>query len=135
MYRQYNPPLTVPNCSATIPATLDYLMSLILILDVSSIQGSVLRVALQSLGSPLWLDEGLVSDSTPTVAPTLPQFMHSLRAMLRQSYAVGIVTVPTHLMQVSNGKTICQVHGNYGRTISFRLGGGHDCATVSVCPK
>ena len=59
-------------------------------------QRKVLRVALQSLGSPLWLDEGGVVDSTHP----LPRFLHRLRALLRRAYAVAVVTVPTHLMQV-----------------------------------
>ena len=59
-------------------------------------QRNVLRIGLQSLGSPLWLDEGGVVDSTPS----LPQFLHRLRALLRRAYAVAVVTIPTHLMQV-----------------------------------
>ena len=49
-----------------------------------------------SLGSPLWLDEG---DTTPS----LPQFLHCLRALLRRSYSVAVVSVPAHLIQVSLG--------------------------------
>ena len=59
-------------------------------------QRKVLRVALQSLGSPLWLDEGGVVESTHS----LPRFLHRLRALLRRAYAVAMVTVPIHLMQV-----------------------------------
>ena len=65
-------------------------------MDGVFLQRNVLRIALQSLGSPLWLDEGGVVDSIPL----LPRFLHRLRALLRRAYAVAMVTVPTHLMQV-----------------------------------
>jgi elongator complex protein 4 len=65
-------------------------------------QRNVLRIALHSLGSPLWLDEGSSESPRslpPPPSPTLPQFLHSLRGLLRRAYAVALVTVPTHLMQ------------------------------------
>ncbi len=55
-------------------------------------QSGILRVGVQSMGSPLWLDEG---DD-----PSLPQFLHALRGLLRKAHAVAVLTVPTHLMQV-----------------------------------
>lgn len=67
-------------------------------------QRKVLRVALQSLGSPLWLDEGGAVDSTHS----LPRFLHRLRALLRRAYAVAVVTVPTHLMQVHLSNNVMQ---------------------------
>ena len=61
------------------------------------LQRNILRVGLSSLGSPLWLDRvGVASYSQ-----SLLQFLHSLRALLRRAYAIALVTVPTHLIQVS----------------------------------
>lgn len=66
-------------------------------------QRNVLRIALHSLGSPLWLEGGGGTDATPTShSPTLPQFLHSLRALLRRAYAVAMVTIPTYLMQLQD---------------------------------
>ncbi|XP_064400311.1 elongator complex protein 4-like [Halichondria panicea] len=61
--------------------------------EPSSNQSGILRVGVQSMGSPLWLDEG---DD-----PSLPQFLHALRGLLRKAHAVAVLTVPTHLMQDS----------------------------------
>ena len=36
----------------------------------------------------------------PETTPSLPQFLHALRAVMRQSHAVAVVSVPAHLMQV-----------------------------------
>lgn len=59
-------------------------------------QRNILRVGIQSLGSPLWLDEGGVSSNS---SHSLLQFLHCLRALLRRAYAVAMVTIPTHLMR------------------------------------
>ncbi len=67
---------------------------------------NILRIGLQSLGSPLWLDEGGVSDSSHS----LLQFLHCLRALLRRAYAVAMVTVPTHLMKVGLSHSLLLGH-------------------------
>ena len=76
----------------------------------SSLQRNILRIGLHSLGSPLWLDDRGFDTPTPspspshvpshTPSPTLPQFLHTLRGLLRRAYAVAVITIPTHLMQV-----------------------------------
>ena len=63
------------------------------------LQRTTLRIALHSLGSPLWLEEG-ARGSESGYPPTLPRFLHSLRGMLRQAYASALITMPTHLFQV-----------------------------------
>ena len=70
--------------------------SLVFMFTQSQSQSTILRVVLQSLGSPLWLDEGGVPETTSS----LPQFLHALRALMRRSHAVAVVSVPAHLMQV-----------------------------------
>ena len=84
-----------------------------------SLQRNVLRIALQSLGSPLWLDDGGSWDpSSPSPPPplTLTQFLHSLRALLRRAYGVAMVTIPTHLMQVNRYSiTLKLIHGHFPR--------------------
>ncbi|KAJ8878932.1 hypothetical protein PR048_019535 [Dryococelus australis] len=52
---------------------------------------NVLRLAVLSLGSPLWY-------SSPT---DLQLFLYCLRALLRSAYAICMVTIPSHLFQVT----------------------------------
>lgn len=57
---------------------------------------NILRIALHSIGSPLWGDNGGLT-STDTYDPALPRFLLGLRAILRSAYATCLITVPTHL--------------------------------------
>ncbi|XP_072047383.1 elongator complex protein 4-like [Amphiura filiformis] len=59
---------------------------------------TVLRIAIHSLGSALWGDEPLSDRQTGT---SLCQFLHALRALLRNSLAVCVITIPTHVFQDS----------------------------------
>uniref|UniRef100_A0A1B6EFV3 Elongator complex protein 4 n=1 Tax=Clastoptera arizonana TaxID=38151 RepID=A0A1B6EFV3_9HEMI len=52
---------------------------------------TVLRVAIHSLGSPLWPD----ADSK------LPRFFYCLKAIMRSAYAACVVTIPSRLLQKS----------------------------------
>jgi elongator complex protein 4 len=56
-------------------------------------QRNVLRVAVQSLGTPIW-NNGVIPSNN-----SLPIFLHKLRALLRQSYAVALLTAPTELLE------------------------------------
>ena len=58
-------------------------------------QNVIHRIAVESLGSPLWLQ-----DTTGT-ATDLTCFLHRLRGIVREANAVAFITVPTHLFQVS----------------------------------
>ncbi|CAG2058880.1 unnamed protein product [Timema podura] len=52
---------------------------------------NILRVAIHSLGSPLWCADQQRSDLT--------LFLYCLRSLMRSSLAVCIVTVPSHIFQ------------------------------------
>ncbi|KAL5516573.1 hypothetical protein EMCRGX_G001946 [Ephydatia muelleri] len=65
----------------------------------ASQQANVLRVAIESIGSALWLEEGGGVTAEGSIATALPRFLHSLRGTCRASYAVAMVTVPVHLFQ------------------------------------
>jgi len=57
---------------------------------------NILRIALHSVGSPLWGENGgLTADNE--YDPSLAKFLIGLRATLRSAFAVCVVTVPTHL--------------------------------------
>ncbi|XP_033123240.1 elongator complex protein 4-like [Anneissia japonica] len=56
---------------------------------------NVLRISLLSLGSPLWGESGTTAEGNASMC----QFLHSIRATLRKSLAVCLVTMPTHLYQ------------------------------------
>ncbi|KAL7854364.1 hypothetical protein SRHO_G00165540 [Serrasalmus rhombeus] len=69
--------------------------------DGSSSQGkvrNVLRLGLHSLGSALWGDDVCLSES-PAHSHALTTFLYALRALLRSSLSVAVVTVPAHLIQ------------------------------------
>lgn len=51
---------------------------------------NILRIAIQSLGSRLWL-----SDSEDKTQKDLLKFLYMLRALLRESFTVAMITVPT----------------------------------------
>ena len=65
----------------------------------TSQQANVLRVAIESIGSALWLEEGGGVTAEGSLATALPRFLHLLRGTCRASYAVAMVTVPVHLFQ------------------------------------
>ncbi|CAB3981357.1 Elongator complex 4 [Paramuricea clavata] len=55
--------------------------------------GTILRIAIQSVESPLWCNHG-DDDYSLTV------FLYYLRGILRFSYAVCLITLPSHISQV-----------------------------------
>ncbi|XP_056872686.1 elongator complex protein 4 isoform X1 [Takifugu flavidus] len=59
---------------------------------------NILRIGLHSLGSALWGDD-LCCHDNPTNGHALTTFLYGLRALLRSSLSVAVVTVPSHLMQ------------------------------------
>ncbi|XP_076879273.1 elongator complex protein 4 isoform X1 [Brachyhypopomus gauderio] len=59
---------------------------------------NVLRVGLHSLGSALWGDD-LCCRENPTHCYALTTFLYALRALLRSSLSVAMVTIPSHLIQ------------------------------------
>ncbi|XP_048242263.1 elongator complex protein 4-like [Haliotis rufescens] len=59
----------------------------------------ILRIAIHSLGSPLWGESGGVGSDGVSADPSLPRFLYALRSMLRTAYACCLITVPSHLFQ------------------------------------
>ncbi|XP_036391315.1 elongator complex protein 4 [Megalops cyprinoides] len=59
---------------------------------------NILRIGLHSLGSALWGDD-ICCKENPSNASSLTTFLYGLRALLRSSLSVGVVTVPSHLIQ------------------------------------
>ncbi|KAG7270927.1 hypothetical protein CRUP_025678 [Coryphaenoides rupestris] len=60
---------------------------------------NVLRIGLQSLGSTLWGDDLCCRDN-PAHGHALTTFLYGLRALLRSSLSVAVLTIPSHLIQV-----------------------------------
>uniref|UniRef100_A0A3B5LXG0 Elongator complex protein 4 n=1 Tax=Xiphophorus couchianus TaxID=32473 RepID=A0A3B5LXG0_9TELE len=59
---------------------------------------NILRVGLHSLGSALWGDD-LCCHDKPRHSHALTTFLYGLRALLRSSLSVAVVTLPSHLIQ------------------------------------
>ncbi|XP_071344310.1 elongator complex protein 4 isoform X2 [Trachinotus anak] len=59
---------------------------------------NILRIGLHSLGSALWGDD-LSCHDNPRHRHALTTFLYGLRALLRSSLSVAVVTVPSHLIQ------------------------------------
>ncbi|CAL8363333.1 unnamed protein product [Gadus morhua 'NCC'] len=59
---------------------------------------NVLRIGLPSLGSPLWGDDLCCRDN-PAHGHALTTFLYGLRAVLRSSLSVAVLTIPSHLIQ------------------------------------
>ncbi|XP_077569714.1 elongator complex protein 4 isoform X1 [Stigmatopora nigra] len=62
---------------------------------------NILRIGLHSLGSPLWGDDLCIQEN-PKHSHALTTFLYGLRALLRSSLSVAVVTVPAHLIQSSS---------------------------------
>jgi hypothetical protein len=56
-----------------------------------SLTRNVLRIGIQSLGSPVW---------PMTDGYSLPRFLLALRGLVRSALAVCVITMPTHLIEV-----------------------------------
>ncbi|XP_043825829.1 LOW QUALITY PROTEIN: elongator complex protein 4 [Dromiciops gliroides] len=61
-------------------------------------QKNILRIGIQSLGSPLWGDD-ICCDDAPEHMHSLTRFLYVLRGLLRMSLSACIITVPSHLIQ------------------------------------
>uniref|UniRef100_A0A671VVY9 Elongator complex protein 4 n=1 Tax=Sparus aurata TaxID=8175 RepID=A0A671VVY9_SPAAU len=59
---------------------------------------NILRIGLHSLGSALWGDD-LCCHDKPRNSRALTTFLYGLRALLRSSLSVAVVTLPSHLIQ------------------------------------
>ncbi|KAM4846983.1 elongator complex protein 4 isoform 2-T2 [Thomomys bottae] len=61
-------------------------------------QKNILRIGIQSLGSPLWGDDICCSENYDS-GHSLTKFLYILRGLLRTSLSACIITMPTHLIQ------------------------------------
>ncbi|XP_074469459.1 elongator complex protein 4 [Sebastes fasciatus] len=59
---------------------------------------NILRIGLHSLGSALWGDD-LCCHDNPRNGHALTTFLYGLRALLRSSLSVAVITLPSHLIQ------------------------------------
>lgn len=57
---------------------------------------NLLRISIQSLGSPLW-HESMSSGERSAIDSELTHFLLALRSLVRSSYAAVVLSVPTHL--------------------------------------
>ncbi|KAM9409130.1 elongator complex protein 4 isoform 2-T2 [Pholidichthys leucotaenia] len=64
----------------------------------ASMSRNILRVGVHSLGSALWGDDLSCYDN-PRHRHALTTFLYGLRALLRSSLSVAVVTLPSHLVQ------------------------------------
>ncbi|XP_011412257.4 elongator complex protein 4 [Magallana gigas] len=61
---------------------------------------SILRIAVHSLGSPLWDECGGLASNQEDLDYSLPRFLLALRVLMRSAFAVCMITIPTHLFQI-----------------------------------
>ncbi|XP_061820222.1 elongator complex protein 4 [Nerophis lumbriciformis] len=81
---------------------------------------NILRIGLHSLGSALWGDDLCCRDN-PKHSHALTTFLYGLRALLRTSLAVAVVTVPSHLIQnISQMASITRLCDNAIALESFK---------------
>ncbi|XP_040835974.1 elongator complex protein 4 isoform X3 [Ochotona curzoniae] len=61
-------------------------------------QKNILRLGLQSVGSPLWGDDICCTENCDS-SRSLTKFLYILRGLLRTSLSACVITMPTHLIQ------------------------------------
>lgn len=82
--------------------------------DASKEPRNVMRILLQSFGSPLWC-------STSEQQQQL-QFLHALRGLVRNAYAVCYITVPSHLFTPLHQRRVQHLCDTSVRLQSFQGG-------------
>ncbi|XP_075972796.1 elongator complex protein 4 [Anticarsia gemmatalis] len=58
---------------------------------------NVLRISIQSLGSPVWMAMDCEQEQDGSFGQDLIKFMYCLRVILRDTNAIAFVTIPSHL--------------------------------------
>ncbi|KAM6172493.1 elongator complex protein 4 [Erethizon dorsatum] len=61
-------------------------------------QKNILRIGIQSLGSPLWGDDACCAETCDS-SRSLTRFLYVLRGLVRTSLSACVVTMPTHLIR------------------------------------
>ncbi|XP_076471871.1 elongator complex protein 4-like [Babylonia areolata] len=81
---------------------------------------NILRIAIPGLGSTLWGSTGGATEHTEEEEASLLQFLLALRATLRTSFSVCLLTIPTYLFQtVAVVKRVQQLCDTVVRLQSF----------------
>lgn len=57
-------------------------------------------IAIQSLGSPFWGENGGIHAQSKERDASLLRLLLALRATLRTAFAIAFITIPRHLFQV-----------------------------------
>ncbi|CAH1787088.1 unnamed protein product [Owenia fusiformis] len=65
--------------------------------DTTQIEKHVMRIGIQSLGSPQWRETRLGSETSAD--KSMLKFLYALRSLVRSSFATCVLTVPTQLFQ------------------------------------
>ncbi|XP_071452722.1 elongator complex protein 4 [Hetaerina americana] len=73
--------------------------------DTKSDKKNIIRIALHSLASPLWQENSNVPSGQSHVMSQFLKFMYCLKSIIRSSYAVCMITVPSHLC-----RDTCTIH-------------------------
>lgn len=74
-----------------------------LLLKQQSAEQKVLRICISGLASPLWGYDGRVAlhDQITSYDQSLLKFLIALKALIRDAYAVCMLTIPTSIFEVS----------------------------------
>lgn len=69
--------------------------------QTSSKSKNILRISIQSLGSPIWLAADCDEETANSdYGQDLIKFLYTLRVILRDTLAVAFITIPSHLFDV-----------------------------------
>lgn len=85
---------------------------------------NLLRIALSSIGSPYWYEDGFLKD--------FYKFLTLLKAILRHTSTVCLLTVPTHLLCHIDATAILKIRSLVDTTIELQSFAGSDKETNPV---
>ncbi|XP_034239962.1 elongator complex protein 4 [Thrips palmi] len=91
---------------------------------------SILRLAIHSLGSPLWVNSSCGQSLDATIKKDLPRFLLCLRSLLRESYALAMVTVPCHLFQDPAIQRLCEYQSDMALKFESFAGSSYETNPV-----
>ncbi|KAJ1525996.1 hypothetical protein ONE63_009175 [Megalurothrips usitatus] len=91
---------------------------------------SILRVAIHSLGSPMWVDSTTDANIETGIKRDLPRFLLYLRSLLRESYALAVVTVPSHLFQDPSIHKLCEYQSDMALRFESFAGSSYETNPV-----
>ncbi|KAE8750173.1 hypothetical protein FOCC_FOCC002979 [Frankliniella occidentalis] len=91
---------------------------------------SILRLAIHSLGSPLWVGSSCDESLEEGVKKDLPKFLLYLRSLLRESYALAVVTVPSHLFRDPSIIKLCEYQSDMALRLESFAGSSYETNPV-----